>query len=44
MALSFVSLTLKQKNLSIRNNDEKTDMILIYEKCGKTLRTPFKLT
>jgi hypothetical protein len=36
MAISPVSLTLKQKSLSIRkkcfyNNDEKTDMILILE-------------
>jgi hypothetical protein len=48
MALSFVFLTLKQKIKSIRkiyfyNNHEKTDMILIYEECGKILRTPFTL-
>jgi hypothetical protein len=40
MALSSVSLTLNQKFLSIRkmcfyNNDEKTDMLLIYGECGK---------
>jgi hypothetical protein len=40
MALSPVSLTLKQKifvnskNL-FYNNDEKTDMLLIYGECGK---------
>jgi hypothetical protein len=44
MALGFVSLTLMQKIKSIRkmyfyNNDEKTDMILIYEECGKILRS-----
>jgi hypothetical protein len=48
MALGFVFLTLMQKIKSIGkmyfyNNDEKTDMILIYRKCGKILRTPFKL-
>ncbi|KAH0821338.1 hypothetical protein GEV33_001454 [Tenebrio molitor] len=40
MALSPVSLTLNKKSLSIRkicfyNNDEKTDMLLIYGECGK---------
>jgi hypothetical protein len=40
MALSSVSLTLKQKSLSIGkmcfyNNDEKTDTLLIYGECGK---------
>jgi hypothetical protein len=40
MALSFVSLTLKQKSLLIRkiylyNNNEKTDMLFIYGECGK---------
>jgi hypothetical protein len=44
MALSFVSLTLMQKIKSIRkmyfyNNDEKSDMILIYGECGKILRS-----
>jgi hypothetical protein len=44
MAFSFVSLTFMQKIKSIRkmyfyNNDEKTDMILIYGECGKILRT-----
>jgi hypothetical protein len=33
MALSSVSLTLKQKIFV--NNDEKTDMLLIYGECGK---------
>jgi hypothetical protein len=40
IALSFVSLTLKQKNfvnskMYFYNNDEKTDMILIYGECGE---------
>jgi hypothetical protein len=48
MALSFVSLTLKEKIKSIRkmyfyNNDEKTGIILIYGECGKILRTAFTL-
>jgi hypothetical protein len=49
MALSFVSLTLKQKIFvhsknAFLHNEEKTDMILIYGECGKTLGTPFPLT
>jgi hypothetical protein len=44
MALSFVYLILMEKIKSIRkmyfyNNDEKTDMILIYGECGKILRS-----
>jgi hypothetical protein len=44
MALSFVSLTLMQQIKSIRrmyfyNNDEKTDMILIYGERGKIFRS-----
>jgi hypothetical protein len=38
MALSPLSLTLKQKifvNSNFYNNDEKTDMLLIYGECGK---------
>jgi hypothetical protein len=39
MALSSVSLTLKQKIVNSKNvffnNDEKTDMLLIYGECGK---------
>jgi hypothetical protein len=48
MALSFVSLTLKHKifvnSKNLYNNDEKTDMILIYGDCGKTIGTPLSLT